>query len=303
MPIKMVCSSSLRHALKTRKFSDRLHIAIDAKPFDVTLRDGLQGLSLSEQSIFQLDKKKEIYNEILSRYNPSTIEIGSCVNNKILPVFNDIREFVEYTNGLNNNKNHYVLTPNLNKLTECVDLGIKNFSFITSVSDSFQLKNTKKTLSENYAELNKMVLFLENSVKEYSIKLYVSCINECPIQGKIDTTSIVSELFSLSMLNISNICLSDTCGTLTHSNFIDIVENMKKIGLNMDTFSLHLHVMPHREKEIEQIFHTALDNGINKFDVSLLNTGGCSVTMDGSKLLPNMSYDQYYKFLINYLGG
>ena len=47
--------------------------------------------------------------------------------------------------------------------------------------------------------------------------------------------------------------------------------------------------------------HTAIDYGIEEFDVSYLTTGGCSVTMDKNKLAPNMSYEQFYKYITNYL--
>ena len=102
-------------------------------------------------------------------------------------------------------------------------------------------------------------------------------------------------------MKFDKICLSDTCGTITHSDFVEIIENIKKIGINIEKISLHLHVKPNREKEMEEIFHSALDYGIREFDVSELKTGGCSVTMDKNNLAPNMSYEQYYKFLINYL--
>ena len=52
--------------------------------------------------------------------------------------------------------NHYVLVPNLEYLMNALSLGCQNFSFISSVSDSFQKKNTKMTLEENYINLNKM---------------------------------------------------------------------------------------------------------------------------------------------------
>ena len=50
----------------------------------------------------------------------------------------------------------------------------------------------------------------------------------------------------------------------------------------------------------EKIFHKALEKGITAFDVSSLTTGGCSMTMNKSQLLPNLSYELYYGFLINY---
>lgn len=290
--------------------------------FDVTLRDGLQGISTVEQHKFTTDYKKQIYNNLIQKHNPINLEIGSCINKKILPIFNDTEELFKYTEcNKNKNKidkkiNHYILVPNEEQLLNALKFGSNSFSFITSVSNSFQLKNTKMTKHENLINLNNMMAILDdypnfkidNETNEcikidtnFKIKLYVSCINECPIEGKIDIPNIIADLYVFDNMKFDKICLSDTCGTITHSDFVEIIENIKKIGINIEKISLHLHVKPNREKEMEEIFHSALDYGIREFDVSELKTGGCSVTMDKNNLAPNMSYEQYYKFLINYL--
>ena len=57
--------------------------------FDVTLRDGLQGLSREQQNEFTFERKKELYNKICLIHNPKKIEIGSIVSKKVLPIFAD----------------------------------------------------------------------------------------------------------------------------------------------------------------------------------------------------------------------
>lgn len=173
------------------------------------------------------------------------------------------------------------------------------------------------TLEENLNHLKTMMNILDNEmnpavgseknkvfkddVVPYKVKLYVSCINECPIEGKIPTTNIVDKLLELNDINFDKICLSDTCGTLTKEDFVDIINNITKNGLDIKKISLHLHIKPEREGEMEEIVHLAFNYGINEFDVSHIGSGGCSVTMDKNKLVPNMNYEQFYKFLISYL--
>lgn len=278
-------------------------------PFDVTLRDGLQGLSKEQQDLITTDVKKEMYRNLLMKYAPKNMEIGSCVNPKVLPIFKDTKALFEYTQKVSY-INKYILVPNLSQMQNALNFGANNFSFITSVSDSFQFKNTKMNINENLNNISEMLMFLDDySIMPnnylpfipFGIKLYVSCINECPIEGKISHSKILHRLSQLKEFKIDNICLSDTCGTLTSEEFADIVNMCRNIGLNVSKFSLHLHIDPSNEKQAEQIFHHAIDNGIINFDVSELTTGGCSVTMDKNKLKPNMSYEQYYKFLTNYL--
>jgi hydroxymethylglutaryl-CoA lyase len=294
----------------TNKYVNKLLIV---KPFDVTLRDGLQALTFDEQQNFTTYFKKQIYNEIIEKYNPKNIEIGSCVNTKLLPIFKDTEDLFK---SINDDKNKYILVPNQDQLSNALNFGATNFSFITSVSNSFQIKNTKLTKRENSINLSNMMHLLDDysnfkinientEVKEefpkFNVKLYVSCINECPIEGKIPTNTIISDLYYLSGMKFNKICLSDTCGTLTNTDFYEIIGKLYEIGVDMNKISLHLHVNPDREDEVENIFHTALEYGIKEFDVSCLKSGGCSVTMDKNKLAPNMSYEQYYKFLTNYL--
>jgi hypothetical protein len=148
-----------------------------------------------------------------------------------------------------------------------------------------------------------MYSFEENKYRQRPpfVKLYVSCINECPIEGKIDNDFIVNKLLMINKMNVDNICLSDTCGTLDVDDFEYIVDTCNFFGLPSSKLSLHFHVKNGREDIVEKIIHKALDRRIINFDVSLLETGGCSVTMNKNQISPNLSYELYYKFLVNYI--
>ena len=178
------------------------------QPFDVTLRDGLQSLSKEEQSMYTLEKKKEIYEKINLTYQPKNIEIGSIVSDRVLPIFLDTLELFSYVENVYNKKyslKNYILIPNKDKLLEVINVpSLNNFSFITSVSDVFQKKNTKKSLDENDDELNLMINLLESSHQNnFNVKLYVSCINECPISGKISNDIIIKRVLKLNKININ----------------------------------------------------------------------------------------------------
>ena len=137
------------------------------KPFDVTLRDGLQTLSKEEQENYTLEKKMDLYHNIMFNYNPKNIEIGSVVSEKVLPIFKDsikifqnIQLFENSINELSGVKipNKFMLVSNSKQLKKVINYtGINYFSFITSVSNQFQLKNTKQTLDESYNELYEII--------------------------------------------------------------------------------------------------------------------------------------------------
>jgi isopropylmalate/homocitrate/citramalate synthase len=286
-------------------------------PFDVTLRDGLQSLSIIEQENFSTNDKMDIYHRIHFNYKPKNIEVGSIVSEKVLPIFKDSQQLFDRINGYqkaiysNPNENQsrqnvYILIPTREKLNAVINNTDMNyFSFITSVSNSFQLKNMKMTLAQSDYEIHSMLDDLKfNTLRTIPpvIKLYVSCINQCPIEGKIDNDYIVNRLLKINNnFNVNSICLSDTCGTLSFDDFEYIIDTCDYFGLPKNKFSLHLHVKKGREDEIEKIIHFALDKKIVDFDVSCLESGGCSVTMDKDKLCPNLSYELYYKALCKYI--
>jgi isopropylmalate/homocitrate/citramalate synthase len=309
------CAQSFKKwYLSSYKFGKMYNDLGKPKPFDVTLRDGLQALSKEEQNTFTSYDKLVLYNKIISIHNPKNIEIGSIVSEKVLPVFKDTIKFSEilYDLQFNDNqfqkekrKSNFILISNKNKLKSVIDNPkINNFSFITSVSNSFQKKNTKMSLEDSDEDIYEMLYELDDNncrKRKPFVKLYVSCINECPIEGRIDNDFIVNRILKLNNMNVDQICLSDTCGTLSEDDFEYIIDTCALFGFPLNKFSLHLHVKREREVEVEKIIHKALDHKIINFDVSYLETGGCSVTMDKKNLSSNLSYDLYYKTLCNYI--
>jgi isopropylmalate/homocitrate/citramalate synthase len=295
-------------------FSKFYYFLGEPKAFDVTLRDGLQELSIEEQKKYTLREKLNLYHRICFNYNPENIEIGSIVSEKVLPVFKDSIKLFQNINSYQNyirdisgyiGPKSFILVPNSKQLKNVINnTEMNHFSFITSVSEKFQLKNTNQTLDESYSDIYEMMYsFEENKYRKKLpfIKLYVSCINECPISGKIDNDFIVNKLLMINKINVDKICLSDTCGTLNVDDFEYIVDTCNFFGLPSNKLSLHLHVKKGREDIVEKIIHKALDKRILDFDVSLLETGGCSVTMNKNQIVPNLSYELYYKSLVNYI--
>lgn len=307
------CANTFRKWLLSNSKYEKIYSELGAPtPFDVSLRDGLQALPKEIQQDLSTNDKLKIYHNISFNYKPLNIEIGSIVSKKVLPIFADTMEIMnillhnsERTDSLDES-NKYILVPNKAKLQNIINNShVNHFSFISSVSNSFQIKNTRMSLDESDHEIKSMIEELYNNTYRRVapvIKLYVSCISECPIEGKIDCDFIINRLVKLTDMKIDTICLSDTCGTLKIEEFENIIVPYIRFGLGQPSkLSLHLHVKEGRENEVEKIIHKALDYKIIDLDVSSLDTGGCSVTMNRERLLPNLSYELYYKSLCNYI--
>ena len=83
-----VCAKSFKEWYSSNyKYSKLYYDLGKPKPFDVTLRDGLQGLSREEQTNITTLDKINMYHKIRFNYKPHKIEIGSIVSEKVLPIF------------------------------------------------------------------------------------------------------------------------------------------------------------------------------------------------------------------------
>lgn len=255
--------------------------------FDVSLRDGLQ----TWKDIVPLHKKCNMLTNIMTNHNPDYMEIGSIVSPKVLPQFEDSIPLYRWATTMYTGKEFYILTPNYKAVKTAIDNDISNLSFITSVSDEFQKKNIRKSLDETKQELDKMFNEVDKSINVVkNIKVYISCVDECPISGKIDKDYIIDEIqyYYENYNRIDKICISDTCGTLEFSSFKKIIMNLDKV-VPLYKISLHLHFSDF--DNISKIIEYAYLMGITDIDVSALeNSGGCSVTIEKGKTNANLSY-------------
>lgn len=268
------------------------------KLFDVSLRDGLQSLP----RILSLSEKKDIFHRIINKYKPENIEVGSIVSDKILPQFKDSRELFKHGESIGQ-KNMFLLIPSFKNYINIMstsdnNINLKNISLITSVSESFIKKNSNMSEKQNKSSIE---LILNHNIYENrrdnrlnNVKLYISCINECPIDGKLDNDFVIEKIKTyLKFSEITEFCLSDTCGTLTFNDYKYIIDNTLKY-IEPSKIGLHLH----SSDEIKKIINYSINKNIKKFDVSCLeNTGGCVVTMDRKKINSNLTYEQLESLL------
>jgi isopropylmalate/homocitrate/citramalate synthase len=300
-----ICNSGLIQILtKNDKLYNVFNKLNKIKLFDVSLRDGLQSIK-GDTNIYTTEYKHNLYKEIIKKYNPMCIEVGSIVSSKILPILSDSLDLFELCESekISNNNSNYLLVPSSNKLKYVMNAQCFNISLITSVSEEFQLKNTKKNLYETRNDITETIYNFssEMTIKNPKVKIYLSCIDTCPIKGKIPLNKILDEIRYYDIAcKPDNLCLSDTTGTLEPVILKEILDGCLKMGISNKKLSLHLHINPKSIEKVIKNIDIALERNITGFDVSILDTGGCSVTM-GNLTNANLSYELFYKALIDYL--
>lgn len=307
----MKCSQILKKISECQKRT-AIYNKINPTLFDVSLRDGIQTASAEN---YPTNIKKQIFNDILTYYSPPKLEIGSLTNApSLLPIMSDSITLHSYSKQyLNTYNNHiltefsnnpdiYILIPSIKQMEKAIANNITNFSFITSVSDRFQQKNVKRNIAETKFEFDLMFSKWFREPCSFKTKLYISCFNYCPIIGKIDNDFIIKEVLHYhEKYDFNELCLSDTMGTITYEDFEYIINTCLHFGLQKSKISFHFHLSKDNYENLEKILYYCFSNKLNQFDVSMLETGGCSVTMGPNKLRPNMSYDLFYTILDKYI--
>lgn len=298
------CYDSLTKFINSNEAYANIYNIIKPTLFDVSLRDGLQNIKKDDIFKYTTEEKIKLYNKIISTHNPAELEVGSIVSKKFFPIFEDsLKLFTQ----LDNIKNNYLLIPSSSKLKQALDLGCNNFSFISSVSESFQKKNTNKSIEQTKNEILEMMYEIVSnpSITNPKVKIYLSCINTCPIEGRISNDLISNEIIYYNdICKPDIICLSDTCANLSYDDFLDIITKANKGGVSYEKMSLHLHVdLTNKDYylNLQKIFNDSINKGITKFDISFLESGGCVMTLGNTDTKPNLSYELYYRLLVDYI--
>lgn len=285
--------------------------------FDITLKDGLQSLSLEEQYQFNTNKKKEMLGQIIKKDNPFAIEIGSLASPKVLPIMKDTLQFYNYA------YNHYNKTEiskpyffiylyNEKQMDTLIGINMfNNISLSTSLTDSFQYYSTRQNLLQKKKELNNIVYNLDLhcynreiiTIPYPQIKLYINCFNSCPFDGKLNNDYVVDEICKYyTYIKPDILCLKDTCGNISEADFEYVIDKCIKNGVNSSKIALHLHVLNNNEENTMSLINKAFDKKISMFDISSMKTGDYiknTVYMSNINYPTNLTYELFYKTLVD----
>ena len=258
---------------------------------DVTARDGLQSL----KKVFSVEQRSRLIN-LLSKCGFPEIEVGSLVNPKVMPTMANSIDV--YRNTLNPEEyKSFVLVGNERSMEEINKNGIKYFSLFTSPSNTFNQQNINTDIEGSFKRFHNMLDLLDSRNSHY-IKGYISCIGDCPFEGNVSISNITKVINYFQELNVDEICIADTIGTLKPEKLNKILEETSKI-YDHSKLSLHLHTENELTTNVwKDNLKVSIDNNVFKFDTSLLGIGGCpAVYAKGNKKTGNLNILYASKYL------
>jgi len=240
-------------------------------------RDAMQGVATF------IDTKHKIqYLNKLLEVGFDTLDFGSFVSPVAAPQMSDTAEVLAGLDLLATKTKLMVLVANLRGAQQAAAYEqIGYVGFPLSVSDSFQLQNTNKTISEAFAELAEVQALCYKANKTPVVYLSMSFGNP---YGEPYSPEIVEDFAEkLVKMGVGTIVLSDTMGSSTTD---DIKALFGALTARFPDIELgaHLHA---KYGHVAKKTKAAYKSGVRRIDCAVRGFGGCLLAED--KLVGNLA--------------
>ena len=249
-------------------------------------RDAMQGLSH-----FIPTETKVEYIELLLKCGFDVLDMGSFVSPKAIPQMKDTADVLDRISL--NDSSTKLLTIIANKrgaeAAVCYDQ-ITYLGFPFSISETFQQRNTNKSIEESFVLLED--IFSIASARKKEVVLYLSMGFGNPYGDDwsdeilFHWTKRLNDSFGASI-----IALSDTIGCADSKILPDLYKNLITSFPKVE-FGAHLHVNPLYAQEL---ISASYEGGCMRFDTAMKGFGGCPMAKDD--LTGNLPTEELIKWI------
>jgi hydroxymethylglutaryl-CoA lyase len=180
----------------------------DVEIVDVTLRDGLQLL----KDIVPTERKLMLLSSLVSS-GLRRIEIGSFVNPKLLPQFNDTRLMIHAAKAYPQVRTS-VLIPNRRGFEIAAEAGADELIVVVSASELHNKANLNRSIDGSLEEIRPILV--DGKAAGTHIRIAVATAFHCPFAGPVpheNVLRIIDDAMTTGAL--SEILLGDTIGKAT----------------------------------------------------------------------------------------
>jgi hydroxymethylglutaryl-CoA lyase len=233
-------------------------------------RDAMQGLS----QFISTDDKVLYINKLL-KVGFDTIDFGSFVSPKAIPQMRDTADVLAQLDWRNSKSKLLAIVANIKGAEDAsTHEGVYYLGFPLSISETFQKRNTNKSIAEALSTLEEIQNICTSSNK--TLVTYISMGFGNPYNDPYDVTLVAQFVDILATLRVKIISLADTIGVSTPKNIEYLFSTLSKRFSQIE-FGAHLHSTP--ESAIEKI-RSAFDAGCERFDGAMRGFGGCPMAKD-----------------------
>jgi hydroxymethylglutaryl-CoA lyase len=239
-------------------------------------RDAMQGWP----QLIPTVKKIEYLNSLL-RVGFDVLDFGSFVSPKAIPQMADTAEVLAGLQLRGVKTRLLAIVANFRGAEEAAGHeAIRYLGFPFSVSETFQLRNTNKTIEGSFATVEEIQDLCARTQKELVVYLSMGFGN--PYGEPWNEEVVYQWSAALAKLGVKTLSVADTVGVATPEHVYSVVDYLIR-QLPQCTIGVHLHSTHHNRKVKVD---AALDAGCRRFDGALKGIGGCP--MAGDALVGNM---------------
>ena len=251
-------------------------------------RDAIQGIS----NFICTEEKVEYYQSLL-KVGFDTLDCGSFVSPKVIPQMADTSKVISALDLSKTKTKLLTIIANERGALEAVKHdNISYLGYPFSVSENFQMRNTRKTISESIQLLKRICEIAKTHNKQVVVYLSMGFGN--PYGDPWSTEIIENWTEQIIALGVDIISISDTVGTAQ----LDAISNLYSTLIPRYPhveFGAHFHTNPILWYEKVNEAYLA---GCKRFDGTIKGWGGCPMAQDA--LVGNMPMEKLISYFTSY---
>jgi hydroxymethylglutaryl-CoA lyase len=233
-------------------------------------RDAMQGLT----QFIDTGTKIKYLNQLL-QVGFDTIDFGSFVSPKAIPQMKDTSQVLEHLRWKDSQSKLLAIVANTRGAEEASAFeGITYLGFPLSISETFQRRNTNRSIGEALNTLEEIQQVCKQSNKQ--LVTYISMAFGNPYQDPYDVSLVTQFVDILVTLDCKIISLADTVGAASAGDIGNLFASLSKQHAAVE-IGVHLHSNP--SSAIEKI-DAAYTSGCKRLDGAIRGYGGCPMAKD-----------------------
>lgn len=247
-------------------------------------RDAMQGLAEFIPTV-----KKADYLNMLLQVGFDTLDFGSFVSPKAIPQMRDTAEVLNRLELESTNTKLLAIVANQRGANDaCQFEEIHYLGYPFSVSETFQQRNTNKSIEQSLSLVEGLQSSCVNNNKELVVYLSMAFGNP---YGEDWNEEIVAQWGEkLVGLGVKTLALSDTIGVSNTDNISRLFSTLIPEFTPVE-WGAHLHTTPTTWREKVE---AAYNSGCLRFDSAIKGLGGCPMAKDD--LVGNMPTEKLLSF-------
>ncbi|SDJ26909.1 hydroxymethylglutaryl-CoA lyase [Salimicrobium halophilum] len=231
---------------------------------EVGPRDGLQ----NEAKQISTDVKVELIERLIDA-GVRNLEVASFVNPKVVPQMADAEEVLKRLPDYEDVR-YTGLVLSQSGVKRALETKVDVVNTAITASNEFNLKNVRRTVDENLAELVNVLKTAKGEGK--GIAGIIGTAFGCPYEGEIPVDQVLHVAEGLVEAGCYELTLADTTGLANPFQVRKVVNSVK--GAFGNDISLGLHFHNTRGLGLANTL-AGYEEGVRRFDSSIAGLGGC----------------------------